>query len=184
MRKTIIAAGLLTLASGLAAAQPTAQTSAPPPTLKSILLAQLKSTHNSQEWFVPASKAVEGMTAEQAAWKPGNGGHSVAQLVHHLIFWDRRQLDRFEGKTAGAYDGNNDETFEPKADAATWTAAVRDLDAVMTEWETAVANADDAKLSSWYATIAHITTHNAYHTGQILYVRKLQGSWDSAKGVK
>jgi hypothetical protein len=27
-------------------------------------------------------------------------------------------------------------------------------------------------------------THTAYHTGQILYVRKLQGVWDSDKGVK
>ena len=38
----------------------------PPPTLKSILLEQFKTTHNDQDWFVPASKAVEGMTAEQA----------------------------------------------------------------------------------------------------------------------
>ncbi|MEP6937737.1 MAG: hypothetical protein ABI871_06680, partial [Chthoniobacterales bacterium] len=29
-----------------------------------------------------------------------------------------------------------------------------------------------------------ISTHNAYHTGQILYVRKLQGSWNPANGVK
>jgi uncharacterized damage-inducible protein DinB len=33
-------------------------------------------------------------------------------------------------------------------------------------------------------TIAHISAHNAYHTGQIIIIRKLQGSWDPAKGVK
>ena len=54
----------------------------------------------------------------------------------------------------------------------------------MTAWERAVETADDAKLASWYSTIAHISTHNAYHTGQILYIRKQQGSWDPAKGVK
>jgi hypothetical protein len=32
--------------------------------------------------------------------------------------------------------------------------------------------------------IAHVGTHNAYHTGEIVYVRKLQGSWDPSKGVK
>jgi hypothetical protein len=32
--------------------------------------------------------------------------------------------------------------------------------------------------------IAHAGAHNAYHIGQILYVRRLQGSWDPAKGVK
>jgi len=34
------------------------------------------------------------------------------------------------------------------------------------------------------STIAHIGAHNAYHIGQIIYVRKLQGSWDPEKGVK
>jgi hypothetical protein len=34
--------------------------SSPPPTLKSILLEQLRSTHNRAEWFVAANTAVEG----------------------------------------------------------------------------------------------------------------------------
>ena len=32
--------------------------------------------------------------------------------------------------------------------------------------------------------VAHIGAHNAYHLGQIIYVRKLQGSWNPDKGVK
>jgi len=39
-------------------------------------------------------------------------------------------------------------------------------------------------LQKWASIIDHINTHTAYHTGQILYVRKLQGIWDSNKGVK
>ena len=35
-----------------------------------------------------------------------------------------------------------------------------------------------------YLLIAHVGAHNAYHIGQILYVRKLQGVWDPNKGVK
>ena len=54
----------------------------------------------------------------------------------------------------------------------------------MTDWEKAIEAAEDQKLQSWYSTIAHISAHNAYHTGQILYIRKQQGSWDAAKGVK
>lgn len=176
---------VLVLFSSAAFAQPK-----PAPTLKSVLLAQLKTTHNSQEWFVPAIPALAGLTVEQAGWKPGAGNpsasenHSIAQLVNHLTFWDRRQLAKFKGEPAGAYDGNNAETFVPITDKAGWDAAVKQLDDVMTEWETAVEKADDAKLQSWYATIAHISTHNAYHTGQILYIRKEQGSWDPSKGVK
>jgi hypothetical protein len=54
----------------------------------------------------------------------------------------------------------------------------------MKAWEDAVEKADDAKLKASASTIAHVGAHNAYHLGQIIYVRKLQGSWNPAKGVK
>jgi uncharacterized damage-inducible protein DinB len=123
-----------------------------------------------------------GLTAEQAFWKPGNGDHSVAELVSHLLFWDKQQLATFKGEKAPAYSGKNDDTFQ-MVDKGNWDAAVRELDAVMTGWEKAVAAADDATLPKFASTIAHISAHNAYHTGQILYIRKQQGSWDAAKGV-
>jgi hypothetical protein len=55
-----------------------------PPTLKSILLEQLRTTHNQKEWFVPANTAVEGLTAEQASWQDGKGNHSIGQLANHF----------------------------------------------------------------------------------------------------
>ena len=153
------------------------------PTLKSILLEQLRSTHNKAEWFVPANTAVAGLTTEQANWTDGKGNHSIGQLTAHLVFWDRRSLDQFEGKPVQKYNGNNDETFT-RFDSKQWDATVKQLDEVMSEWERAVEAADDAKLQSSYSTIAHIGTHNAYHIGQIIYVRKEQGSWNPANGVK
>ena len=168
---------ILSLASALAAAQ------TPSPTLKSILLEQLKTTHDKQDWFVPAVKAVDGLTFEQATWKEGTANHSIAQLVSHLVYWNTANLAKFKGEKPPAYT-NNDATFLPIADKAGWDAAVKKLDAVMTEWEKAVESSDDQKLKPFYSTIAHISTHNAYHTGQILYIRKQQGSWDPNKGVK
>jgi hypothetical protein len=163
---------------------PALQAAEPTPTLKSILLEQLKSTHDVQDWFVPASKAVVGPTPEQAMWKDRNANHSIAQLVNHLIFWDESQLAKFKGVAPPAYSGKNDETFAGNVDKASWDAAVARLDAVLTELEKAIEAADDRKPQSWYSTIAHISAHNAYHTGQILYIRKQQGSWDPEKGVK
>jgi hypothetical protein len=55
---------------------------------------------------------------------------------------------------------------------------------VLTQLEAVIGKASDAKLQSWAGIIANISTHNAYHTGQIIFVRKLQGSWDPEKGVK
>jgi hypothetical protein len=153
------------------------------PTLKSILLAQLHSTHDVKDWFVPVNVAIDGITAEQAKWTDGKGNHSIGQLTNHLIFWNLQQLDKFKNLPQPAFDGNNDETFN-SFNPANWKATVQRIDSVLTAWEKEIEAADDAKLQSWYNTIAHINTHNAYHIGQIVYVRKLQGSWDPDKGVK
>jgi uncharacterized damage-inducible protein DinB len=171
---------LLTLALTLPAFS---QDQKPTPTLKSILLEQLRSTHNKAEWFVPANTAVEGLTAEQASWTDGKGNHSVGQLVNHLVYWDRRSLQKFKGEPQEKFSGNNDETFN-NFDAKKWNDMVKQLDEVMTDWEKAVEAADDAKLKDSYSEIAHIGAHNAYHIGQIVFVRKEQGSWNPEKGVK
>jgi hypothetical protein len=47
-----------------------------------------------------------------------------------------------------------------------------------------VENADEAKLKTIAPTIANINAHNAYHIGEIVMVRKEQGSWDPKNGVK
>jgi hypothetical protein len=150
---------------------------------KNVLLHQLKTTHNEKEWFVPINTALEGVTAKQAMWNDESGNHSVGQLAHHLLFWNKRQLEKINGQPEGAFSGNNDETFT-KFTEAEWSHVVSELDSVLTAFETAVQNADEAKLKEWYPTIANISAHNAYHTGQIVFVRKLQKSWDPEKGVK
>ena len=153
------------------------------PTLKSILLEQLRTTHNVKDWFVPVNIALEGLTPEQAKWTDGSGNHSIGQLASHLIFWNLQQLTKFKNLPQPAFDGNNDETFNSFT-SENWKATVQKLDSVLTAIEKAVEESDDAKLQSWYSNLAHIGTHNAYHTGQIIYIRKLQGSWDANKGVK
>jgi uncharacterized damage-inducible protein DinB len=154
-----------------------------PATLKSILLEQLRTTHNVEDWFVPINIALQGITAEQAKWTPGAGSHSVGQLANHLLFWDTDALARFKGETPPKFSGNNDETFN-NFDVKQWDDTVKKLDQVLTEWEKAVEAADDKKIEENASLIAHVSAHNAYHVGQILYVRKLQGSWDPSKGVK
>jgi hypothetical protein len=180
---------LLLLLSPIALAQaPKAQSSA---TLRSILLEQLRSTHNKAEWFVPINTAIAGLTPEQARWIPKSEGphnpapadHSVGMLTYHLLFWNTNALAKFKGEKAPPVPADNAETFND-FNAANWPDTVHKLDAILTAWEQAVEAADDVKIKANASVIAHIGTHNAYHTGQIILVRKLQGSWDPAKGVK
>jgi hypothetical protein len=154
-----------------------------PTTLRSILLEQLHTTHDVKDWFVPINVAVDGLTAEQASWKDGSGNHSVGQLTNHLLFWNARQLAKFKGEPQEKFSGNNDETFN-NFDTKKWNDTVKQLDQVMTELEKIVETADDQKLQAWASEIAHIGTHNAYHVGQIIFVRKEHGTWNPDKGVK
>jgi uncharacterized damage-inducible protein DinB len=154
-----------------------------PATLKGILLEQLRTTHNQKDWFVPANTAVEGLTADQAKWTDGKGNHSIGQLAVHLTFWDKEQLAKFKGEPPLKFSGDNNETFN-SFDSKNWKEAAQQLDEVLTAWEKAVEAADDKKLALWASAIAHIGAHNAYHVGQIIYIRRLQGSWDPEKGVK
>ena len=150
--------------------------------LRQTLLTQLKSTHNVKDWFVPVNVALEGLTASQAAWKD-KGNHSCGQLAYHLLFWNERQLNNYRGTANAKFSGNNEETFN-NFNEKQWADIVKRLDQVMTDIEKWVETASPEQLAQHAGTLANISTHNAYHTGQIISVRKAQGSWDPEKGVK
>jgi len=154
-----------------------------PLTLKKVLLDQLKTTHNKEEWFAPLNVAIEGVTVEQANWKEKGADHSIAELTTHIIFWNQEELSKFLGQPPTKFSGDNKETFSA-VDKDSWPATVKKADSVMINWENAIEASDEKKLEAWYEIIGHISTHNAYHTGQIVYIRKIQGSWNPAKGVK
>jgi hypothetical protein len=160
-----------------------------PAALRSILLSQLHSVHDHAEWFFPLDKAIAGLTPEQANWVPKNAAgelnpnadHSVGSLAYHLFFWNSNALAqlRHERPTGPS---TNDETFND-FDAASWTKLTHDLNAVMVSLEQIVEHADDAELLNIAPMIERISTHTAYHTGQIFYVRKLQGTWKQDNDV-
>ena len=152
-------------------------------TLRSILLEQFRNAWNKEDWYVPISVAVEGLTAKQAMWKPADSVHSVGELAYHILFWSRSQLDHFNGNKPAAFSGNNNETFTAFTEAS-WASTVQQLNQVMADWEKAIETCDEAKLIKWASGIDHLNTHIAYHTGQIIIIRKLANNWDPSKGVK
>ncbi len=86
-------------------------------------------------------------------------------------------------KTPRTSTGTTTDTFTA-FNAKQWNDTVHQLDQVMTDIEKAVESATDAQLTEWAPTLANISTHNAYHIGEIVMVRKEQGAWDASKGVK
>ena len=164
-------------AIGVLAACNKTQDNAP---LRAVLLQQLKNTHAHEDWFAPVSKSVAGLTADQANWKDSTENHSIGQLVAHLTFWNKRNLMTFAGKENPDFDGNNDNTFRLLT-SEEWTSSVASLDSIQTALEKIVETASDSQLNEWSGTLANIASHNAYHTGQIVYIRKQHGWWNPSK---
>jgi hypothetical protein len=190
MRRAILSAALL-----IAAPFSLANAQSPQPkatNLRSVLLEQLHSTHDKSEWFVCFDTAIAGLTPDQVRRVPKAGGpgqmHSVAQLVAHLIYWNEQTLAKLRHQKPAAYSGNNEDTFVGydvnHITPAQWTALVARFNHDMTDLEQWVQSSSDADLAAHASGIAHIGAHNAYHLGEIVYVRKLQGSWNPDKGVK
>jgi DinB superfamily len=169
----------------LSPAKETAADTTTSPT-KEILLQQLKNTHTNKDWFVPANIALEGLTAEQAMWtmwRDKNDSHSIGQIAYHLAFWNERQLQEFKGEKTAEFGGDNEETFNSFTQAD-WDKTVAKLNTVLAGLEKEIEGASEEKLKKFYPTLANISVHNAYHTGQIVYIRKMKGWWNPDKGVK
>jgi DinB superfamily len=158
-----------------------AQDQKTPATLKTILVQQLRETHDQKQWFVSEKEAVAGLTPEQAAWSDGKN-HSVGQLVQHLNYWNGRSLAALKKQTQGKATDDNNETFNFKPQD--WDATLKQFDQIMTDLEAVVQSADDATLAKIAPNLARIAQHNAYHIGEMVTSRKKQGSWNPENGVK
>lgn len=162
--------------------------------IKEFLIDQYIYNYDTDTWFVALGNAVKGLSAEQAAWKPDGVDNSIWGIVRHLNFYNERYLKRFNGETVEEIDIENSETFNG-ADGASeeaWAAEVERFERVMNDWRNAFEAADAKKFgeiydeenqTTWAEIVGLMNTHHAHHGGQIIVLRKLQGSWDESKGV-
>ena len=160
-------------------------------TINELLLAQFESCFDTNGWFVSTKNAISGVTAEQAAWKPEGADNSIYEIINHLNFYNNAYLQRFKGIDYEYSTDDNDATFD-EGEAASWEAEAARFDSIMNEWRAEIGKANALKFDeiapprneiSWGELIGNINAHGAHHGGQIVLLRKLQGSWDTGKGV-
>lgn len=161
--------------------------------MKTFLLEQFATCYDTNGWYVAIRNSIEGMTVEQAAWKPADQVNCVWETLSHLTYYNNAYLQRFKGIDFEYDVDNNDQTFSVgEYEETAWQSDVQQFDAVMSEWRRLLESAEEAKLAelvpnkgetTWAETIGLINTHNAYHAGQILVLRKLNGNWNPQKGV-
>jgi uncharacterized damage-inducible protein DinB len=158
---------------------------------KETLSRQFTKCYDENGWFVATKNAIANVTAEQAEWKPEGADNSIRELIQHLNYYTYAYLERFKGNDYEYKVADNDETFD-KGETDSWEAEAARFNAIMTEWREVLEKADEAKFEEiapphehrkWRDLLADMNAHTAHHGGQIVLLRKLQGSWESGKGV-
>jgi len=150
-------------------------------TERELMLAAWDDLWTNGRWAAPWRRTLEGLTAAQAAWKPGqsmSGGggksdrHSIWQIVHHIVFWRGYVIDRMRGGPTLPDAEIAARTFEePKrADDASWKKTVEAFAASQQRVREALA-ADSCNVDR----VRGMPYHDCYHIGQIMTLRALQG---------
>jgi len=129
-------------------------------------------------WIAPWFKALAGLSPEQAAWSPSPGRHSIWQLVNHIVYWREVTLDRIAGVPSSGREPDHDEQFPVPAqrDEQAWRADTDRLFRSHDRMRIAMAEAsslDELAADDPRQRLKFHFAHDAYHLGQIMYVRAL-----------
>jgi len=144
-----------------------------------LVLALLAEAYERKTWHGPnLRQALRGVTAEQAAWRPGRGRHNIWEEALHAAYWKYAMRRRVEGGKRGSFvlGGSN---FFPRPEKGkltekNWRADLELLDGEHRRLQETVRKAltknTSAKLLSGIYGVAF---HDVYHAGQIRLLRRL-----------
>lgn len=158
-------------------------------TIKDVVLRQwTTAVENDSTWHVPLVNALRGLTAAQAASKPAPERHSIWQIVRHLTDWKHAVIERWRGGSPDLDAVAAADWREVSGDEPAWQADVQALLQVSREMREMIEGWDDEELIRPTATptagpsprpkvftALDMACHDAYHSGQIRYLRALQG---------
>jgi uncharacterized damage-inducible protein DinB len=151
-----------------------------------LLTSVLDSTFDKESWYAPLKDGMEGITAEQARWKPpGEDVKSVWENVNHLIYYKERLVAKLDGHewTQHLSGDENFQLTEQSGEDEEWRKVVERAVTVHLRLRKKLSEmtVEELDQQSLEAELLDIFLHDAYHTGQIIQVRKMQGSWPSRR---
>ena len=144
-----------------------------------LILALLDEGYEKKTWHGSNLKqAIKGVTAEQAAWRPGPGRHNIWEEALHAAYWKYAVRRRIEGGKRGSFALKGSNFFprpeKGKLNEASWGAdkalLEREHQALRETMERALQTPRASKL---LPTMYGIALHDIYHAGQIRLLRRL-----------
>ena len=146
---------------------------------KILLLAALDEAFDKKSWHGPnLRRAIRGVSAEQAAWRPEGDRHNIWELTLHAAYWKYVVRRRLLQEKRGSFVLAGSNFFERPAGAdvseAAWTKDIAILEAEHRKLRETVAKfADKALIPAVCHLIRGAAAHDLYHAGQIRLLRRL-----------
>ena len=155
------------------------------------LLALLEESYDRPAWHGPNLRgSVRGLSAQEAAWRPAAGRHSIWELVLHCAYWEHAVARRLGmgGKRGSFPRTPSNFPRQPEVTGRAWREELRLLDethrrlleaaeaALRRRARSAAERAREARL------VRGIASHNIYHAGQIRLLIRLSGAKARSRG--
>ncbi|MDR0269881.1 DinB family protein [Paenibacillus sp.] len=153
--------------------------------IRNMLLQNWDLCMEEEGWYPPLQPALKDVSLEQALRKPAEGAaNSIWENVQHLLYYKERSLARLRG-TSDSFNLSNDATFRfPTASSEGWEYAKNKLFEAHAALRSEFERLSEDELEANSEHIMSLITHDAYHTGQIVFLRKLQGFWPATRSFE
>ncbi|MGH9677893.1 MAG: DinB family protein, partial [Candidatus Acidiferrum sp.] len=125
-------------------------------------------------------QSIKGVTAKEAAWRPGAGRHNIWEETLHAAYWKYAVRRRIEGGKRGEFAVKGSNFFtrpeKGKLNEAAWRA---DKELLEREHRALRATAKNllatARAKKFLPSLYGMAFHDIYHAGQIRLLRRLMG---------
>ena len=144
-----------------------------------LILALIDEAYEKKTWHGPNLKqSIKGITAKQAAWRPGPGRHNIWEVALHTAYWKYAVRRRIEGGKRGSFALKGSNFFarpeKGKLNEAAWSADKQLLEREHRALRAAVAKVlRTPRAGKLLRSLYGVAFHDIYHAGQIRLLRRL-----------
>ena len=144
-----------------------------------VLLANLEAAFDRKGWHGPTLRgALRGVTPEEAAWRPGEGRHSVWELAMHCAYWKYAARRRLTGEKRGSFavKGSNFFPVPASPDENAWREVLRILEGEHARLRDAIESLPKSAFNDRkrLRMIYGVAAHDVYHSGQIQLIKRVR----------
>ncbi|WP_079479239.1 DinB family protein [Halobacillus salinus] len=151
--------------------------------MKQWALEQLAAIYDHDLYFASFVTAVDELNDYEAFYRAEAGQvNTIAEIIHHLDFYNDRFLSRFRGEEVALLPSSYN-TFLVDRNT-TLNRLVGEADKTYRDFRKAIRFSSDEKMVKWSSELSRLWLHNAYHIGQIVHIRKEFGAWNKRSLLK